>query len=184
MASETHSEVGHAQGADQEGVFPPFDPSTFGSQLLWLAITFGVLYYVLSKVVLPRIGSILEMRSDRIEQDMAEAQRLKEETDEAIASYEQALSEAKNKAHTIALTAREKAKTEADDAMAKVENDLAKKLEEAEEKISTIRSGALTKVDEIASETTEVIIKTLIGGRIAKADIANALQNVSENVAR
>ena len=110
MASETNSEVGHAADSGAGGSFPPFDSSTYGSQVLWLAITFGVLYYVMAKVALPRIGSILEVRSDRIEQDIAEAQRLKEDTDEAIASYEQALGDARSKAQGIAQTARDKAK--------------------------------------------------------------------------
>ena len=180
MASETNSEVGHAEHGADSGVFPPFDPDTFGSQLLWLAITFGVLYYMMSKVILPRIGSILETRSDRIEQDMAEAQRLKEETDEAVAAYEQSLSDARGKAHGIAQAAREKSKAESDKEMAKVEASLAGKLEKAEEKISKIRNAAMAEVDEIASDTTETVVKTLIGGRVAKAEIKKALQSVVE----
>lgn len=180
MASETNSEVGHAGNGADSGVFPPFDPDTFGSQLLWLAITFGILYYMMSKVILPRIGSILETRSDRIEQDMAEAQRLKEETDEAIAAYEQSLADARSKAHGIAQTAREKSKSASDKAMAKVEEALAVKLEKAEQKISEIRTTAMAEVNDIAGDTTEAVIKTLIGGRTTKAEIKKALQSVAE----
>lgn len=180
MASETNSEVGHAADSGQSGAFPPFDPSTYGSQLLWLAITFGILYYMMSKVVLPRIGSILETRSDRIEQDMAEAQRLKEETDEAIAAYEQSLADARGKAHGIAQTAREKSKTESDQAMAKIEAGLAEKLEKAEEQISAIRATAMAEVNDIASDATEAVVKSFIGGRLTKADIKKALESVVE----
>jgi len=182
MASETHSEVGHAADAGHggAGVFPPFDPDTFGSQLLWLAITFGILYYMLSKVILPRIGSILETRSDRIEQDMAEAERLKEETDKAIAVYEQSLADARNKAHAIAQTARDKSKAESDQAIARVEADLAKKLEKAEQEINAIRVEAMASVNDIAAEATEAIVKTLIGGRVAKAEIKKALESAVE----
>ena len=180
MASETHSEVGHAEHGAESGLFPPFDPSTFGSQLLWLAITFGILYYMMSKVILPRIGSILETRSDRIEQDMAEAQRLKEETDEAIAAYEQSLSDARGKAHGIAQAAREKSKAASDKAMAKVEADVATKLEKAEEQISAIRATAMSEVNDIASDAAETVVKTLIGGRVTKTEIKKALQSVVE----
>lgn len=179
MASETNSEVGHTTDAGA-GVFPPFDSSTFGSQLLWLAITFGVLYYVMAKIALPRIGSILEVRSDRIEQDLAEAQRLKEDTDEAIAAYEQALADARSKAQGIAQTARDKAKAETDTAVAKVEADLTAKLEAAETTIAGIRNEAMAEVDTIAGETTEAIVKSLIGGRVTKTEVTKALKSVAE----
>ncbi len=67
------------------GVFPPFDSTHFASQLLWLAITFGLFYLLMSKVIIPRIGGILETRHDRIAQDLDEASRLKGEADAAIA---------------------------------------------------------------------------------------------------
>jgi len=174
MASETNSEVGHAADGGAGGSFPPFDSSTYGSQILWLAITFGVLYYVMAKVALPRIGSILEVRSDRIEQDIAEAQRLKEDTDEAIASYEQALGDARSKAQGIAQTARDKAKAETDGA------DLAEKMDAAEKTIAGIRDKAMAEVDDIAGDTTQAIVKSLIGGSVTKAEVTKALKSATE----
>ena len=112
--TETHSEVGTPAGHGGESNFPPFDSSTFASQLLWLAITFGAFYYLMAKVVLPRISDILEVRSDRIARDLEEANRLKQESDEAFAAYEQEMAEARGKAHAIAQDARDAAKAEAD----------------------------------------------------------------------
>lgn len=180
MASETNSEVGHAADSGAGGSFPPFDSSTYGSQILWLAITFGVLYYVMAKVALPRIGSILEVRSDRIEQDIAEAQRLKEDTDEAIASYEQALGDARSKAQGIAQTGRDKAKAETDSAVAKVEANLAEKMDAAEKTIAGIRDKAMAEVDDIAGDTTQAIVKALIGGSVTKAEVTKALKSATE----
>lgn len=176
MASETNTEVGQADKKD--GAFPPFDSTTYGSQILWLAITFGLLYYMMAKYIVPRIGTILENRSNRIEQDMAEAQRLKEETDAAIADYEQALADAKSKAHGIAQEARDKAKAETDTAIAKVEGEMNDKIGAAEEQIAAMRDTAMAEVNTIASETTEAIVKALIGGRIAKGDIKKAIESV------
>src|SRR5690554_2149411 len=85
----------------EEPTFPPFDTSTYASQLLWLAITFGLFYLFLNKVVLPRIGGILEVRSGRIAQDLDEAAKLKEEADAAVAAYEQELADARAKANAI-----------------------------------------------------------------------------------
>ena len=106
-AGELHTETGVAHGEEHgSGVFPPFDASTFPSQLLWLAITFGIFYLVMSKVIVPRIGSILETRHDRIAQDLDEASRLKAEADNAISTYEKELADARAKGNVIATEAR------------------------------------------------------------------------------
>ena len=91
----------------EAGAFPPFDARPFPSQLLWLAITFGLFYLFLKKVVLPRIGGILEDRRDRIAQDLDQAARMKGEADAAVAAYEQELAEAKAKANAIGQQARD-----------------------------------------------------------------------------
>ena len=83
-AGEVHTETGVAhEGGHGSGVFPPFDSSTFASQLLWLAISFGLFYLLMSKVVMPRIGSILETRHDTIARDLDDAARSKAEADAA-----------------------------------------------------------------------------------------------------
>jgi len=87
---------------------PQLDFSTFAPQLVWLAITFAVLYFIIAKFALPRIGGTIEQRSDKIANDLDRAQSLKDDVDKAIASYEQALAEAKSKAHAIAQETREK----------------------------------------------------------------------------
>ncbi|KZK85197.1 ATP synthase subunit b 2 [Pseudovibrio sp. W64] len=169
----TTAEVGIVE---EGGSFPPFDSTTYPSQLLWLVLSFGVFYWVMSKVVLPRIGGILEDRRDRIAGDMAEASRLKQETDEAIASYESALAEARKKATTMAHDARSKVKAETESARAAAEEQLAAKLSESEQSISKITAESLSHVGEIAAETTGELVKALIGGRApAKAEVAKAV---------
>ena len=94
-----------AHGAEG-GAFPPFDSSTYPSQLLWLAITFGLFYVLMSKVVLPRVGGILEARHDKIGRDLEEANRLKADSEAAGAAYEKSLAEARKKAQSIASETR------------------------------------------------------------------------------
>ncbi len=169
----TTAEIGIVEDSSS---FPPFDSSTYPSQLLWLVLSFGVFYWVMSKVVLPRIGGILEDRRDRIAGDMAEASRLKQETDEAIASYESALAEARAKATNLAHEARSKVKAETESARATAEEQLAAKLSESEQSISRITAESLTHVGEIASETAGELVKALIGGRApAKAEVTKAV---------
>lgn len=180
MASETNTETQVPQGDPDGANFPPFDSSTFPSQLLWLAITFGIFYYLMSKVALPRIGSVLEDRRDRIEGDLAEAERLKRETDEAIASYEQALAEARQKAHGIAQDTREKLNRGVEEKRAKEEAKLGKQLAEAEERISGIKTAALAQVSEIATDTAEAVLESLVAGVATKEDINGAVKATLE----
>ena len=173
-----HESVGTPGEGGGEANFPPFDSSTFASQLLWLAITFGILYYLMSKIVLPRISGILEVRSDRIAQDLDEANRLTKESDEALAAYEQEMTEAKNKAHGIAQEARDKAKSEAEKKRRLVEDELTTKLDEAESKINAIKQSALAEVGSIAEDTTTVLVKELLGGKLTKAEVTAAIDRV------
>lgn len=176
----THSEAG-APGGDAHGggAFPPFDQSTFASQLLWLAITFGLFYLLMSRVIVPRIGGILEHRRDRIAQDLDEANRLKEEADNAIAAYEQELAEARKKASAIAEAAREKAKAAADAERSTSEAELAAKMADAEKSISAIKAKALGDVDAIAEDTASDLVKHLLGGSLTKAEVAAAIRAAS-----
>jgi F-type H+-transporting ATPase subunit b len=101
--------VEHIPGSEHGRGFPPFDAQTFASQLFWFALTFIVLYLLMSRVALPRIGTILEDRRKRIESDLAEAQRFKEASDAAIVAHEKALAEARGRAQALANETREKA---------------------------------------------------------------------------
>ena len=174
MAS-TNTEVGTASDHGGAGVFPPFDSSTFSSQLLWLAITFGLLYFLMAKIALPRISSILETRSGRIAQDLDEAHRLKTESDEAIAAYEQELADAKGRAHAIAQEARDSARAELDAKRAAIETDMAAKVAEAEERIAGIKSKAMVEVGAIAEDTTAALVDQLISAKVTKAEIKSAV---------
>ncbi|MGB3503498.1 MAG: F0F1 ATP synthase subunit B [Mesorhizobium sp.] len=172
----TGTEAGHGAAS---GVFPPFDTATFASQLLWLAITFGLFYIFLKKVVLPRIGGILEVRRDRIAHDLDTAARLKEEADAAVATYEQELADARAKSGKIAQEARDAAKAEADAERKEVEAGLNARLATAEARIASVRAAAMKDVGSIAEETATAIVQSLVG-KSDKAAIAAAVKSVRE----
>ncbi len=177
-AAETHTETGVAHEGEHAGVFPPFDSSHFASQILWLAITFGLFYLFLSRVVLPRIGGVIETRRDRIAQDLEQAGRLKQDADNAIAAYEQELAQARVKAASIAETARAKAKGEADAERAVAEASLDDKLKQAEARIAEIKAKAMNDVGAIAEETTAGIVERLLGSKTDKASVSAAVNGV------
>lgn len=167
---ETHEGTeAHGGEAAHSDVFPPFDPSTFGSQLLWLALAFGALYLVMSRIALPRIGEILEVRRDRIESDLAEADRMRQKTDQAIEDYEKALAEAKASAQGIAEETRASVKTELDKKRADIEADLASKVAVAEARIQKTKAEALENVGDIATDTAQALVLQLSGKVTAKA---------------
>ena len=167
-----------AEAEHESGVFPPFDASTFPSQLLWLAVTFGLFYLFLKKVVLPRVGGILEVRRDRIAQDLEQAARMKEEADAAVAAYEQELADARSNANGIAQQARSAAQAEADAERQKIEAALEKKLGEAEASIASTKSSAMREVGAIAEETAAAIVQQLLGGKADAAAVAAAVKSV------
>lgn len=167
--------------AEEHGAgFPPFDTSTYASQILWLAITFGLFYWIMKNVAVPRIAGILEDRRDRIAGDLAEANRLKEETDAAIAAYEQALAEARNKAHGIAQDTRTKLKTEQEARREKAEDGLSEKLKAAEARIDGIKTEALDQIGDIAGDTASALVEQLMGKAPTKTDLTKALKSAMD----
>ena len=175
VGEAVHESVGHA--GEEHGGFPPFEPSTYGSQLIWLAITFGLLYWLLSRVVLPRIARTLEERDTRVAGDLATAGRLKGETDAAIAAYEQALAEARTRAQRIAQGARDESKAAMDADRGRIEGDLNSRLVEAETRIAGVKTQALANVDTIANDAAGALVETLLGTGAAQAEISAAVNN-------
>jgi F-type H+-transporting ATPase subunit b len=174
MAATTTTQAPAAHGAEHH-TFPPFDPATFASQLFWLVILFGLLYIVMSRVALPKVGSIIETRDKKIAGDLAEAARMKEASDAAVAAHEQALAEARQNAHAIAQKARDAAKAEAAADRTRIEAELNKKLGASETEIARVKTQALAGVDAIARDAVEAIVESLVGTKVEKGQVASAV---------
>ena len=108
MAAPDHTASTEHPAQGGHGGFPPFQSHTFASQLVWLAIAFVLLYVLMARLALPRVGAIIESRQKRIADDLAEAARLKSESDAAVAAYEKALADARTRAQAIANETRER----------------------------------------------------------------------------
>jgi F-type H+-transporting ATPase subunit b len=154
---------------------PQLNPLDWGPQLVWLLLTFGVLYLLMVYVALPRIGSVIEARAARIAADLATAEKLRRETEEAIAAYEQALAEAKQKAHAIVEEGRLKLKAETAAERARLDKDLAKKGAEAEARIDKAKASAMKDVSAVAADVATDIVRRLIGVAPAKAEVDKAV---------
>jgi len=144
--------VEHIPASEHGKGFPPFDATTFASQLVWLTLTFVILYVLMSRVALPRVGAILEARQARIAGDLAEAEKLRGESDAAIAAYEKSLADARNRAQGIASEMRDKQAAAAEEARKKLEHQLNAKLADAEKTIASSRAAAMSNVRTIAAD--------------------------------
>ena len=167
-SAQTEAPAGHP-------AFPPFQSENFPSQLVWLALTFVLLYALMSRVALPRIGSILEARGKRIADDLASAQRFKEQSDAAHAAYEKALADARGRAQAIAAATREKQAAEAAETNKRLEAQLHDKLAAAEQSIAATRNAAMGNVGTIAAATATAIVERLIGSPPAEPDVVAAV---------
>jgi F-type H+-transporting ATPase subunit b len=179
MAEQTAKTVASTQQAPagEHGKFPPFDSQTFPSQLFWLVVVFIALYLLMSRIALPRMASILEQRRKHIDADLAEAQRLKGESEAAIAAHEAALAEAHTKAQTLASDARAKAAADAEARRKDLDAKLAQRIAEAEKDVAAARSAAMTRVHGIAEETTRALVERLIGVTPSDQDVIQAVKD-------
>jgi F-type H+-transporting ATPase subunit b len=177
MATNTAQTQAHG-GA--KPAFPPFQKETFASQLIWLAIFFIGLYLLMSRVALPRVGGIIAARSAKIESDLAEANRLKQESEAAIAAYEKTLADARSNAQAIGSKKRDELMGEADKRRKTLEDQLHRQLEDAEKTIAKTKTAAMANVSGIATEAAAAIIERLIGtapsGKAVADAVADALK--------
>ena len=153
----------HTEADGGEGGFPPFDSSTFASQLVSLAIAFVALYLIVSRIALPRVGSVLDARQGTIEGDLAEAQKLKDASDAALKAYESELAAARSRAQAIGAETREKLNAAAEAERKTLEARLTLKLADAEKAIAATRNAAMSNVRGIAADAAAAIVQRLTG---------------------
>jgi len=170
----------HTEAPEGHGGFPPFQSQHFPSQLVWLTLTFILLYVLMARIALPRIGSIFAERSKRISDDLAAAQRFKERSEAASAAYQKALADARARAQSIAAATRERQAAEAQAINKRLEAQLHDKLAAAEQSIAATRTAAMANVGTIATETAAAIVERLIGTVPSPRDVAAAVGEASK----
>ena len=166
----------HAPAGEHGATFPPFDSAYFASQLVWLALIFGALYLLMSRIALPRIGAILEHRRRHIADDLAQADELGGKSQAVLAAHEQALSEAKGRAQLLENEARQSASAAAEARRKELDAKLAMRITQAEKSIAASRASAMSNVRNIASEVAGAIVERLTGTRPADHEIAEAVK--------
>lgn len=168
--------TGASTEAQGSGGLPQFDKTWWGGQIVWLALIFLVLYIVLAKGLLPRLGKTIDEREGKISGDIADARRLKQEAEAQAALAEAELAEARSKAHKTAADAKAKAAANASERQAAEEAKLNARLATAEAEIRAARDQAMGNVSTIAVETAQAIVEKLTGEKVTKTAVKAAVK--------
>ncbi|MCR8725985.1 F0F1 ATP synthase subunit B' [Frigidibacter sp. ROC022] len=173
MATEAIEAGAHAAGESGSAGMPQLDFSTFANQIFWLLLALVALWWVMSRIALPRIGSVLAERSGTITNDLAAAEELSLKVKEAEAAYTKALAEARVEANRIVGEARDAIKADLAEATARADAEIAEKTAESEKQIAAIRASAAGSISEVAKATATEIVAIL--GAEADAKTVEAL---------
>lgn len=157
---------------------PQLNINDFAPQLVWLAIAFIALYFIMARLALPEIGKVLDDRKNRIASDLAEAAKLRDATEAAIANYDQALAAAKARAQGIARSAREEVTADIDKQRAEIDAQIAARMDDAETRITSLKEAAVDHIGEIAADTAEALTARFLGKPAPKAELVSTVNEV------
>ena len=166
--------------AAESGGMPQLNPEFWISQIFWLIITFGILFIVLTKVILPKISDNLETRKSQILENIEIADRQKEESQKKIDEYEKIILESKIKAKNYFNDAREKILEDINKKKAALNKDLDEEIIEVEKELSDLKNKSGEKINKIAAETSAVLIIELIGEQVNSSSIAAIVEDQSK----
>ncbi|MEL6913811.1 MAG: F0F1 ATP synthase subunit B' [Pseudomonadota bacterium] len=158
-----------AEGAASAPGMPQLDFSTFPNQILWLVVTLVVIYFILARVALPRIGGVLAERAGQITNDIAAAEELKSRATAAEEAYNKALADARAEAQKIAAKTKADIQAQLDKELEKADAEIAARTAESEKAIAAIRDSAVESVAEVARDTAGEIVSALGGKAEGKA---------------
>jgi F-type H+-transporting ATPase subunit b len=159
---------------------PQLEISNWPPQLIWLAISFGLLYFVVSRLVIPRTGGVIEQRKNTIESDLAAAVAKKAESEAALKNYDAAVAAARSESSTVSVKVRNALSAEADAAKSKLEAELSARAAQAEKSIHEAKSKALGKISDVAADIAADIVAQLGGGKVTKTAAAEAVSRAAK----
>ena len=166
--------------AAESGGMPQLNPEFWISQIFWLTLTFGILYIFLSKLVLPKISSNLELRKSQIQDNIEAADKQRENSEAKLKEYDVIISKSKSEAKRILGEAKEDALKEIDAKKEALDKQIDEEIEKAEKEISVLKKSAPEKINKIAKETTSEILKKLIGAEINNSSISAIVEDLSK----
>jgi F-type H+-transporting ATPase subunit b len=165
--------------AAESGGMPQLNPEFWISQIFWLTLTFGILYIVLSKLILPKISDNLESRKSQILENIEAAEKQRQNSEEKLKEYEEIVSKSKMEAKNIFNQAREKALKDISAKKDVLDKQIDDEIGKAEQEIKELQKGAADKINKIAIETSSELIQKLIGSEVNNSSISAIVDDLS-----
>ena len=172
-------QITYAQSGESGGM-PQLNPEFWVSQIVWLILTFGILYIVLSKLILPKISNNLESRKSQILENIETAETQREESEKKLKEFEKIILESKHEAKNHFNEVRQKILENINNKRVSLEKDIDKEINEAEEEINTLKINSSEKIKNIAVETSSELIKQLIGEEVNNSSISAIVEEQSK----
>jgi F-type H+-transporting ATPase subunit b len=172
----------HTEVPGEHGVFPPFQKETFASQLLWLSLTLVLLYVLMAKIALPRVGVILQARREQIAADLKTAEQVKDQSDAVQAANAMQRNDAHSRAVAIINATRAREAAAAEEMRKKLDAQLKQKIDEAENSIAGVRSAAMANIPAMAADAASAIVERLMGRAPAEREVVAAVVEATKKL--
>ena len=166
--------------AAESGGMPQLNPEFWISQIFWLTLTFGILYIILSKLILPKISANLELRRSQIQENIEAADKQREESETKLKEYEEIILKSKLNAKKIFKETREKALKDINLKKDSLDGQINEEIKKAEAEINALKKNAPEKINKIAIEASSEILKNLIGTEINNSSISAMVNDLSK----
>ena len=166
--------------SSESGGMPQLNPEFWISQIFWLILTFGILFIVLSKLILPKISESLEKRKSQILENISLAEKQRKESENKIKEYEKIILDVKNEAKNYFNSARQKALQEINKKKETLENEINEEIKVAENEIINLKNSSSEKIQKISITTSEDLIKQLIGIDVNSSSISAIVSDISK----
>ncbi len=166
--------------AAESGGMPQLNPEFWISQIFWLTLTFGILYIILSKIILPKISSNLELRKSQIQENIEAAETQRESSESKLKEYDDIVLKSKLKAKNIFKDAREKALKNINSKKETLDKQIDEEIKKAEQEIIVLKKSAPEKINKIAIETSSELVKKLIGAEVNNSSISAIVNDLTK----
>ena len=166
--------------AAESGGMPQLDPEFWISQIFWLILTFGTLYVVLSKLILPKISANLELRKSQIQENIEAAEKQRGNSESKLKEYDEIILKSKIEAKNLFKDTRDKALKDINSKREILEKQIDEEIKKAEKEISELKKTGPEKINKIAIETSSEVLKSLIGTDVNSSSISAMVHDLSK----
>ena len=166
--------------AAESGGMPQLNPEFWISQIFWLTLTFGILYIVLSKLILPKISANLELRKSQIQDNIEAAEKQRKDSESKLKEYDDIIFKSKLEAKNIFKDSRERVIKDINNKKETLENQINEEIKKAEKEIEVVKKSAPEKINRIAIEASSELVKKLIGAEINNSSISAIVDDLSK----